>query len=341
MEKLSFKIYIKENKEVNGVFRKLRKLFLLFLTLFLVTSCANGTKKTDNNETETPNKIEKPKEVVEVNSKNECEQFALLNTSVAGGLFFDKEGNMLVGKPSSLEKVSVAGEVTTFCDLNEPGKKRNYFFNSPFIWDMKYDKDNNIIAAAQDRILKIDPEGKVTTLIRENFNGFLGASGLELDEEGNIYVVSGSKVYKYSKNLEKTEYLSSDQYKTFFSIAFSPDKKYLYLTDFNTKSLIKYEIKKDGTVGKHQEIVRDPVKDSGSFGAPLNIIFSDSGNMYVSIDGMSRILKIDKDENLYLIKMDKTIRNHVIQFGTKEFGEDYIYITTYSNTVYRMKLDDK
>ena len=178
-------------------------------------------------------------------------------------------------------------------------------------------------------------------MIRENFNGFLGASGLELDEEGNIYVVSGSKVYKYSKNLEKTEYLSSDQYKTFFSIAFSPDKKYLYLTDFNTKSLIKYEIKKDGTVGKHQEIVRDPVKDSGSFGAPLNIIFSDSGNMYVSIDGMSRILKIDKDENLYLIKMDKTIRNHVIQFGTKEFGEDYIYITTYSNTVYRMKLDDK
>ena len=63
--------------------------------------------------------------------------------------------------------------------------------------------------------------------------------------------------------------------------------------------------------------------------------------MYVSIDGMSRILKIDKDENLYLIKMDKTIRNHVIQFGTKEFGEDYIYVTTYSNTVYRMKLDDK
>lgn len=43
----------------------------------------------------------------------------------------------------------------------------------------------------------------------------------------------------------------------------------------------------------------------------------------------------------HLIKMDKTIRNHVIQFGTKEFGEDYIYITTYSNTVYRMKLDDK
>ena len=39
-------------------------------------------------------------------------------------------------------------------DLNEPGK-RGIISLIVLHMDMKYDKDNNIIAAAQDRILKL------------------------------------------------------------------------------------------------------------------------------------------------------------------------------------------
>jgi DNA-binding beta-propeller fold protein YncE len=280
-----------------------------------------------------------PEEIAVLSTENEAEDFCELDTDVCGGILFDREGNMLAARPLGLDKVASDGSVVPFCDLSKLEKGRDYYFKSPFIWDMKYDSDNNIIAAAQDRILKIDAEGNVTTLIREDFRGFLGASGLEVDREGNIYVVSGQRVFKYSADLEKTEYLSSDKYYSFFSIAFSPDHKYLYLTDFNTKALVRYDIS-DGIADKGTEIVREPVKNSGSFGAPLNMIFNDYGSMFVSIDGMGQILKIDKNGALSLISVNKTVSNHIIAFGSKGFDENCVYFTTYGNKVCKLKLDE-
>jgi sugar lactone lactonase YvrE len=272
--------------------------------------------------------------------ENVWEEFCKLDTGVCGGILFDKEGNMLVGRPGALDKVSPDGTVTTLCDLSVLEKGRDYYFKSPFIWDMKYDKDNNIIAAAQDRIVKITNDGRVTDLIKEDFSGFLGASGLEIDQEGNIYVVSGGKVYQYSPDLVKSEFINSSDYDSFFSIAFSPDDNYLYLSDFHSKALVKYEINSDGSAGECVEIVREPVKDSYSYGSPLNMIFDDNGNMYVSIDGMANILKVDQNDNYSLINMNKPVGNHIITFGNIEFGEDLIYFTSYSSKVYKFKLDE-
>ncbi len=269
-------------------------------------------------------------------------EFCNIGYDVCGGLLFDKKGNMLVARQKGLEMVNKEGVVTPLYDFTELDKDntcKDYYFQSPFIWDMKYDNDNNILAAAQDRIIKISEDGNVSTLIREDFNGFLGASGLELDKEGNIYVVSGDKVYKYSKELDKTEFISSDTYQSFFSIAFSPAYKYLYLTDFFTKALIKYEVNSDGSIGNSHEIIREAIPNSEAFGAPLNMIFDDSGNMFVSIDGMAHILRIDKDGYISLIDMIEPVRNHIIMFGNESFGEEYIYFTTYGDKVCRIKID--
>lgn len=271
-------------------------------------------------------------------SVNVWEEFCSIGSDVCGGLLFDRNGDMLVARELGLEKVNREGTVAPLYDFSVLDKRKDYYFKSPFIWDMKYDRDNNIIAAAQDRIIKITKEGKVTTLIREDFEGFLGASGLEIDKDGNLYVVSGGKVYRYSPDLTKKEYLSSSDYQSFFSIAFSPDGNYLYLTDFFTKALVKYEINSDGTVGKGTEILREPVENSGPFGAPLNMIFSDDGNMYVSIDGMAQILRMDNNDNVTLIDMKEPVRNHIIMFGNKDFGEEYLYFTTYGDKVCRIRL---
>lgn len=348
--------------------KKVIKIIFLFLSSLLLTACtnkdivtnSNDTVMSHENESTNPNSetievidedtnstaikevdnISEKKEIEEMSSIKVWEEFCVINSDVCGGIFFDREGNMLVARPHGLDKVTPEGTITTSFDFSSLDKGKDYFFRSPFIWDMKFDNENNIIAAAQDRILKITEDGHISTLIREDFGGFLGASGLEIDKEGNIYVVSGGKVYRYTNDLTKSEYLSSNEYHTFFSIAFSPDSKFLYLTDFYTKALIKYEVNPDGTVGDCVEIVREPVKNSGSFGAPLNMIFSDSGNMYVSIDGMAQILRIDKDDNMTLINMNVPVRNHIIIFGNSKFGENLLYFTTYGNKVCKVQLSE-
>lgn len=39
-----------------------------------------------------------------------------------------------------------------------------------------------------------------------------------------------------------------------FSVAFSSNRKYLYLTDFNTKAVIKYQVEADGFVGEEKKL---------------------------------------------------------------------------------------
>ncbi len=365
-------LYLTIIREEIYMLKRLLRAFPICLIALLLSSCAASTQKSasdkivsgqntendtasqsktsvssdhitiESTESKDSEKAVEQKKQVELSTENvyEYEDFCEIDTHACGGILFDEEGNMLVARPKGLDKVSSDGTVTSFCDLNTLEKGLDYYFSSPFIWDMKFDSNKNIIAACQDRILKIDAAGNVTTLIRDDFKGFLGASGLELDKEGNMYVVSGNKVYKYSANLERTEYLISDKYYSFFSISFTPDGKYLYLTDFNTKSIVKYEINEDGSVGEGVEIIREPIKNSGSFAAPLNIIYSDNGDTYISIDGMAHILKIDKDENMSLIAMSEPVSNHIIAFGSKKFGEDYLYFTTYSNKVCKLKLSD-
>lgn len=316
--------------------KKMIRIMFLCICLICLSACTTADKISFNQEE--GDKSVDTKEIEKLSSANVWETFCTLDTNVCAGILFDKKGNMLVAGQSGLDKVTPDGTVTTFCDLSVLEEGKYYYFDSPFIWDMKYDKDNNIIAAAQDRILKITEDGKVTTLIREDFNGFLGASGIEIDQEGNIYVVSGGKVYRYSTELNKTEYLSSDEYQSFFSIAFSPDGDSLYLTDFHTKALIQYEILSDGSIGKCTEILREPIENSGSYGAPLNMIFSDIGDMYVSIDGMAGILKIDHKGDMTIIDMKEPVRNHIITFGNDTFGKDLLYFTTYSDKVCKIKL---
>lgn len=272
-------------------------------------------------------------------AENSFEEYCTLDTEVCGGILFDNEGAMIVAKPFGLDKVFPDVTVKAFCDFSSFEDKKDYYFPSPFIWDMKYDSNNNILAAAQDRILEISSDGTVKTLIREDFNGFLGASGIELDKDGNIYVLNGGAVYKYSADLQKTLYIESKEYNSFFSISFSPDSKYLYLTDFWTKAIIRYNVNTDGTLGEWKEIAREPVKNSGNYGAPLNIIFDKCGNALISIDGMGHILVIDTDEKQSIINMNVFVRNHIIAFGGKGFDRDSIFFTTYGNKVCRLKMD--
>lgn len=278
---------------------------------------------------------------------NTSKIFAEIKGSVAAGIIFDNRGNAFVARDGSLNKVTPDGKITEFCSLKELPKGKDYYFESPLIWDMTFDKDNNILAAAQDRILKINQDGKVSTLLQEDFDGFLGASGIEADKDGNLYITNGDKIIKYTPDLKKSVFIESIKSNlpevpySYFSLKFDPDYKNLYVSEFNNKILYKYPIKADGTADSPVVIVKEPIKDSGSFGAPLNITFSKKGNMYVSIDGMSQVMKVDSAGKIDFIKLGDNLSNHIIAFGGNGFDEKSIYFTTYQgDNLYRYTLEE-
>lgn len=256
---------------------------------------------------------------------------------IGAGLLFDGKGNMYFGTNYQLVRIQSDGTSTVLCDLSSLPVGRDYYFMSPMIWDMVIDKDNNIIAIAQDRLLKITPDGEVTTLIQENFIGFCGSSGLALDGQGNIYITNGIKIVKYTPDMKPSIFIDGNKSgiknPSFFSIDFDPEYKYLYATDFNNQTLIRFPIQTDGTPG--QPTILAQFQRS----SPLNIIFGDQGNVYVSLDLASTLLKITPDGTQDLIPIKGA--NHIIAFGGKGFDETSIYYTTYNGRIFKVEVGEK
>lgn len=312
-----------------------KKVIILTALLGLLSLTSCGKLKEDTKTVSKEKKSYKPAQL-----------FTEIDGRVTAGILFGEDNTMYVAKNDEILKITPDGKKSTFCSFKEMTSDSNYFFISPLIWDMTFDKQGNIIAAAQDRIVKITPDGKATTIIEEDFGGFLGASGIELDSQGNMYVTNGNKIEKYTPDLKKTTFINADseKYKGFFSLSFSPDGKNLYISDFYTKSLLKYLINTDGSADESSAKVIWTAKDNtGNFGSPLNMVFSDKGNMYVSMDGLGEIMKITPDGKITNIDMGiDTLKNHIVAFGKNGFNEDSLYITTFEGKeIYEFQLGEK
>jgi NHL repeat-containing protein len=117
----------------------------------------------------------------------------------AGGLVIDKEGNLFVGDFNRIRKISRDGMVSTFVGRDSSGYKDGPGDTALFttIVDLAIDDAGNIYASDQNRIRKITPEGKVTTIAGgvggykdgDGANAqFNGPTGLAVDKYGNVYV---------------------------------------------------------------------------------------------------------------------------------------------------------
>ncbi len=262
---------------------------------------------------------------------------------------------MFVGKNGALVKVTPDGKTAEFCSLRDLPKGKDYNLLSPLIWGMEFDANDNIIAAAQDRILRIAPNGAVTTLIREDFDGFIGASGVALDENGSMYVTSGNKILKYTPGLEKSVFIDASkknlkmewqglefdiEMKSFFPLAFDPEYRNLYVSEFSSSTLLKYPIGADGKPG--EPVILFNLYPDDLEQAPFNVIFGDRGSIYVSNDYSPRILKIDANGRKGVIQIEGKMRNHIIAFGGKGFEEECIYFTTYDGDyVYKIFVGER
>jgi hypothetical protein len=275
------------------------------------------------------------------------EIFAVINGKVGAGIVCDDQGKMYVGKNGAILKVTPNGSVSTLCDLTGLPRGKDYYFLSPLAWEMIIDPDGSIVVAAQDRILRVAPDGSVTTMIKDDFDAFVG--GIARDKAGNLYVASGTRVFKFTPQLEKSVFIDAtgakipihwqgmdfdEEITSFWFMALDPDCQNFYLSEFDHSMLLKYPIRPDGTPGSPVVLLDSYMDDLSQ--APLNVVFGDKGNIYVSNDISARIFKIDTNGVKTIIPLPPKTRNHLIAFGGKGFAPGYLYFTTLEgDAVYR------
>jgi len=120
------------------------------------------------------------------------------------GIAIDKRGNVIVadgGQSNRIKKITEKGEVQTIAGSTEgfaDGNALEAQFNTPS--GLVIDKDANLIIAdtSNNRIRKLSPEGRVSTIAGSGIRGFKdgaaseaefdGPVGVAVDKNGNIFV---------------------------------------------------------------------------------------------------------------------------------------------------------
>jgi gluconolactonase len=170
----------------------------------------------------------------------------------SNGLAIDKEGRLIIDQHGNRRVIRIEkkGPVTILAD-NINGKR----FNSP----------NDVVLKSDGSIYFTDPP--------YGLPGFFADTRKELDYQG-VFLIKGGKVSVVAKDCGGPN-----------GLAFSPDEKYLYVTNWDirdihhTKTIWRYEVNADGTL-KNGNIFYD-----------FNFTEDEE-----ALDG----LKIDKEGNLFV-----------------------------------------
>ena len=133
--------------------------------------------------------------------------------------------------------------ITTIAEVTRPW---NDEYGDTFLHDLKCANDGMIYAAAEDRILMIDPvSGRYETPVKDGFSGAWGSYGLALDDAGNILVGDhdgGVFFYQKSRNWKKHVLLqpsmtSMGQLASFGGVELAEGGNVLYALDFKNSLL--------------------------------------------------------------------------------------------------------
>lgn len=247
------------------------------------------------------------------------------------GIIFDNQGNMFIcRKGNEILKVTPDANVNAFTSLDRLKDKTE----KTNIYSMALGKDNIMYAAACDRIIKITPDGDMETLIEEDFTGQWGACDVKIDHEGNIYVVHGVKVEKYSGSLHKTLLIDGEKDKIKLSAAvgidFDKDYKNLYLGDVFGKKIVKYPLDSGDSV-------REPLVLDLVYKNPEYVTVSERNEAFVSLPGGGGLAKVGTDGEVTVLCEDILKEPFTLAFGGKGFDEKSLYVVS-QGKVYRVNV---
>jgi sugar lactone lactonase YvrE len=184
----------------------------------------------------------------------------------AEGPTFDSKGNLFFVNykgNGNIGRRTPEGKVEVWLRLPDPPAKPGAKARQAFPFGLKADQQDNLIAADYGgrRLLRISPDKKVETLT-DAYQGkpFNNPNDVCLDRTGNIYFTdpqgeektSEGSIYRYSTKGQLERLHTGLKYPN--GLVVSPDQKTLYVSETWTRSIVSFDLAKDGTLSGQQRL---------------------------------------------------------------------------------------
>jgi sugar lactone lactonase YvrE len=193
----------------------------------------------------------------------------------AGGLAFDRAGNLFMADPDShsIFKFTPDGKKSTFA---------SGLISTSGVYTLAFDAAGDLFVPDEDSrsIFKFTPDGKKSTFVTG-----ITPLGIAFDRSGNLFVSQGGSILKFTPDGKKS---------TFATGSYSPgmafdDKGNLFVADLE-HSIFKFT--PDGT---RSTFANDLSTVGGSGFETNSMVFDRSGNLFESDERGQRIIKFSPD----------------------------------------------
>jgi gluconolactonase len=232
----------------------------------------------------------------------------------SNGMTLDSNGRVTIAGHARrnvwrLETLDPKGQITVLADSYQ-GKK----LNSPN--DLVYKSDGSLYFT--DPPYGLPTQGDKDPLKELNVNG--------------VYRIPNARQHKAgaAPDRDKLQLIIKDLSRP-NGIAFSPDEKYLYVSDTATKRWMKYRVQADGSVSDASVLL--DCSDDKTPGSPDGIRVDTKGNIYGAGPGGVWIIS-PKGKHLGTIKIPEVVGN--VAWGDKDGKTLYV---TASTSIYSIKLN--
>jgi gluconolactonase len=263
--------------------------------------------------------------IVEVSGQNILSTQAILYATgftFPEGPVFNRDGDLyLVNfRDTVINKVSPSGEVSIVVDIGA--------YNNGAV----FDSEGNLFIASSGlgAILKIDASKNIKKVSSiSDGDSLLGPNDMAWDNAGRLYFTD-PKGSSEGNLIGGIHYICKDGKTHRFAgglaypngIAFSLDKKYLYITETSLNRLLRYEVHKDGTAGARKLIIEFP-KGSVPDGMKIDV----EGNLWVALHTLGEIWRISPDgARLGTVKLPTKFVTNLIFGGP---GMKTMYVTAF------------
>ena len=276
----------------------------------------------------------------DANSSVKIEEF-VKSEGLFHGIAFDGKGHMFVGKNGKeILKVTPDGEISVFTVIEEAD---GYFIEGPghtFLYDMEFDSQGTLYAAAEDRIIKISADGKITKMLEENFTGNWGACGIAVDQQKNVFYAYDNKIMKLTPSGKNELFFdggkTSPPMVAIVGVDFGPDDKNLFACDgkLGAGKLVKIPVNSDGTAGRVELLYQDQKVNTEY------IAFDRESNLIVKGPWSAPFIRVNTDGQIESLNHGKIgFGIQTIAQGGKGFDRDALYGTQMpSAVVYKINL---